>query len=172
MKKNIYLIGFMGAGKTTVGALLAEILGLPFEDTDHLIERGEGRTISEIFRVEGEPYFRLRESQVIRSTQNSVPKVIALGGGAILLEENRDFLNKNGHVVYLRTERETLATRLSQNQNQRPLLNFNSLETLFEIRQPLYETGVKSAFTLDTDRKIPSEVAQEISTFLKERDLF
>jgi shikimate kinase len=138
---NIFLIGLMGAGKTSVGRLLAKRFDKTFYDCDHEIERRTGVKISVIFEIEGEPGFRVRESAVLRELADLNDIVLATGGGAVLREENRHLLRQQGTVVYLRAALEDLWQRTRHDRN-RPLLQTTDprvkLEQLFIQRDPLY----------------------------------
>jgi shikimate kinase len=138
---NIFLIGLMGAGKTSVGRLLAKRFDKTFYDCDHEIERRTGVKISVIFEIEGEPGFRVRESAVLRELADLNDIVLATGGGAVLREENRHLLRQQGTVVYLRASLEDLWQRTRHDRN-RPLLQTTDprvkLEQLFIQRDPLY----------------------------------
>lgn len=139
--KNIYLIGLMGAGKSTVGRMLAKRLGKTFFDSDHEIEKRCGVKIPTIFEMEGEEGFRKRESAVIKDLTQMQDIVLATGGGSVLLSENRNYLHENGYVVYLRANPHELWVR-TRNDKGRPLLNTpdpqKKLKELFDIRDPLY----------------------------------
>ena len=102
MQQNIFLVGLMGAGKTTVGRLLAKRLGMRFVDSDHEIEARTGATISWIFEIEGEESFRRREVETIRDLTGRSGVVLATGGGAVIHPENRKHLKARGTVIYLR----------------------------------------------------------------------
>ena len=139
--KNIFLIGLMGAGKTTIGRQIASELSLEFFDSDHEIEDRTGVTITHIFDIEGEDGFRKRETAMLDELTNKKGIVLATGGGAILKPENRQFLMSRGTTIYLYANIETLFERTSKDRN-RPLLQIDNprakLEELFEIRDPLY----------------------------------
>lgn len=138
---NIFLVGLMGAGKTTVGKQLAKRLKKSFFDTDQEIEKRTGVTISVIFEIEGESGFRLRESAVLQELAKLDDVVLATGGGAVLNKENRNILSRNGTVVYLRASVDELWAR-TRNHKNRPLLQtpdpYVKLEQLFAERDPLY----------------------------------
>jgi 3-dehydroquinate synthase len=138
---NIVLVGMMGAGKTTAGKLLAKQLGKTFIDCDEEIQKRTGVKISHIFDVEGEEGFRQRESSVIQDLVKLDNIVLATGGGAVLKQENRDALNKNGVVVYLKSGIHDLWQRTRHDHN-RPLLQTANprakLQELFEQRDSLY----------------------------------
>lgn len=140
--ENIFLVGLMGAGKTSIGRQLARALSLEFVDSDHEIERRTGADIPWIFDIEGEEGFRKRETKVIADLCQQRGIILATGGGAILAEENRKCLRRNGTVIYLCASLEKLCQRVSRS-NHRPLLANKEdprprLEALFTIRDPLY----------------------------------
>jgi shikimate kinase len=138
---NIFLIGLMGAGKSTVGKVLAKKLGRRFLDADHVIEERCGVKIPVIFEMEGEEGFRKREAQTIREITAEQDIILATGGGAILLPENRQSLRGNGVVIYLHANPIELWHRTKGGEG-RPLLKNGDakkiLEDLYAIRDPLY----------------------------------
>ena len=138
---NIFLVGMMGAGKTTVGKLLAQQLGKTFVDSDEEIQQRTGVTIPHIFDVEGEAGFRQRETNVIQDLVRLDNLVLATGGGAVLNGQNCDALRSNGIVIYLRSSVHDLWQRTRHDRN-RPLLQTAdpraTLKNLYEQRDPLY----------------------------------
>jgi len=138
---NIFLVGLMGAGKTSVGKLLARRLGKTFHDSDQAIERATGVRIPVIFEIEGEAGFRARESRVLAELVKAPEIVLATGGGAVLSQENRRVLSENGTVVYLRASPHDLHHRTRHDRN-RPLLQIDNplakLTSLFAERDALY----------------------------------
>lgn len=167
--RNVYLIGPMGSGKTAVGRLLARLLHLDFHDSDAEIERRTGVDIPYIFEKEGEAGFRERERDVIDALTQLQNVVIATGGGAVLLPENRERLAARGRVVYLRTGIEQQLDR-TRHGRQRPLLYTDNpearLRELMQQRAPLYESIAR--FAVATDGRQVRTVADEILQFLKE----
>jgi shikimate kinase len=159
--ENIYLIGQMGAGKTTIGRQLARALKLPFYDSDKAIEEGTGVDIPTIFEFEGEDGFREREQKMIQKLTQLQGIVLATGGGAVLRDENRRLLKDNGFVVYLQCSVDRILER-TRRDTQRPLLKTDDpkerLQQLFEKRQPLYlscanfkiDTGIHKSKTVVT----------------------
>lgn len=139
--ENIYLIGLMGAGKTTIGRSLARALAVPFYDSDKAIEENTGVDIPTIFEFEGEEGFRDREQKMLQQLTKINGIVLATGGGAILREENRQLLKENGFIVYLQCSVDRILER-TRRDSQRPLLNTENprerIETLFAQREPLY----------------------------------
>ena len=156
---NIFLVGMMGAGKTSVGRVLARRLGKAFYDSDHVIEERTGVRIPVIFDIEGEEGFRTRERAVIRELTENDNIVLATGGGAVLDAENRRLLRERGTVVYLRAAVRELINRTRHDKN-RPLLQTSDpqarINAIFEQRDPLYrdvahlviETGSPSLHSL------------------------
>jgi shikimate kinase len=142
-RRSIFLVGPMGAGKTTVGRRLAQHLGLDFLDCDEEIERRTGTTISIIFEIEGEAGFRKREHQMLGELTGRPGIVLATGGGAVLLTENRELLRSRGTVIYLRT---SVAEQLrrTRGSSHRPLLQTDDpeqrLRDMAQTREPLYES--------------------------------
>ena len=167
-KPSIFLIGPMGSGKTAVGRALARSLGVPFHDSDAEVERRTGVDIPFIFEKEGEPGFRAREREAIEALTQLVPIVLATGGGAVLLPENRRHLAERGCVVYLETSVTQQADRVRHGRN-RPLLQHpgdiaDRLGALMDVRSPLY--GEIADFTVSTDgRRVPT-VVEEILRLL------
>ncbi len=141
MGGNIFLVGLMGAGKTTVGRALAKRLNKRFVDSDHEIEARTGASIPLIFEIEGEASFRQREAEVIRDLTAQNDLVLATGGGAILNADNRRLLQSRGTVIYLRASVNAILQRTSHDKN-RPLLQTadprKTVEELFRLREPLY----------------------------------
>ena len=138
---NIYFVGLMGAGKTTIGRLLAKHLDKEFYDTDHEIERRTGVKIPVIFEVETETGFRRRETSIIEELSQLQNIVMATGGGAVISAENRNQLAMHGTVIYLRATVDELWHR-TRNDKHRPLLQTNDahakLTQLYAERNPLY----------------------------------
>lgn len=157
--RNIYLVGLMGAGKTTVGRQLAQRLGKTFYDTDHEIEHRTGVRVATIFEIEGEPGFRARESQALEALAQREDVVLATGGGIVLRPENRAELKAHGFVIYLCAQPRDLWAR-TRHDKSRPLLQTDDplkrLEELYAVRDPLYrevadlvmDTGRQSVATL------------------------
>lgn len=147
--RPIFLVGMMGAGKTTIGRGLARTLGRQFLDLDHEIEGRCGVRVAHIFDIEGEEGFRRRERQVLEECTARPDLVLATGGGAVLAPENRDHLQKRGIVVYLRATPEELYRRVSRDRN-RPLLQTEDpqgrIRELVALREPLYEAVAHIVF--------------------------
>ncbi len=144
IKKPIILIGLMGAGKTTIGKALATAQNMTFIDVDHAIEQAEGRSIPDIFTIDGEPYFRdLEKHTTIEAVKTHKNTVISIGGGAYMHDETRDFIKKNAVSVFLNADLKTLLARVGDGAG-RPLLQNNprdTLQSLINARYPIYQTA-------------------------------
>jgi len=161
---NLYLVGMMGAGKTTVGRLLARRLKLRFVDSDHEIERRCGVKVPLIFDIEGEAGFRARETQTLAELAGLEGIVLATGGGTVLAEENRRRLATRGTVIYLRATPEDLYERVRQDRN-RPLLAtpdpLGRLRELYVHRDPLYREVAD--VVVDTGRQTVQSLARTLA---------
>ncbi len=170
--RNIFLIGLMGAGKSTIGRQLAKELGWDFVDSDHEIEARTGASIPLIFDVEGEAGFRLREKKVIDELTRRERIVLATGGGVVLDPENRAHLAARGTVVYLSATADQLLARTAKDRN-RPLLQIADprakLESLLEIRDPLYREIAD--LVVDTGKRSVRTAEREILAKMRERGL-
>ncbi len=159
----IFLVGPMGAGKSTIGRMLAKRLHLEFKDSDHEIEKRTGADIPWIFDVEGEAGFRRRETEIIDELSQCSGVVLATGGGAILASENREALRSRGDVIYLKLSVEQQAFRTAKDRN-RPLLQTDDpkqvLQDLFLERDPLYQDVAN--LIINTDHKTAKSVTDEI----------
>jgi len=161
--KNIYLIGMMGSGKSSSGRALAKLLSLAFVDLDELIVEQEGRSINDIFKAEGESYFRSLEHELLAGVARETDQVIATGGGIVLDPVNCEQMKDSGLVIYLKTGLDVLWERVKTKQD-RPLLKGSDpkqmLANLYAKRSSLYEAVSDKVFL--TDRKTPGRVAAEI----------
>ena len=161
--ENIYLVGLMGAGKTTIGRQLAKALSIPFYDSDKAIEERTGVDIPTIFEFEGEEGFRDREQKMLQQLAELKGIVLATGGGAILREQNRELLKNNGFIVYLQCSVERILER-TRRDTQRPLLKTENpkerIEHLFLQREPLYLACAD--FKIDTGIHQSKEVVEKI----------
>ncbi len=159
---NIYLIGMMGTGKSTVGKILAKNMGVPFIDLDHFIEVKSHKTISEIFKEDGESHFRKLESDALMHIRES-NLVAACGGGIILTKDNREILTNSGKVVLLQGAISEIAKRL-QDAMDRPLLHdkekVNSLTKIWNSRKEYYNDTAH--FTVNVNDRSPDEVSDQI----------
>lgn len=160
----IFLIGFMGCGKSTIGSELADSLSLTYIDTDQLIENNLGCTIPQIFETEGEEAFRNYESRALK--QSITANIISTGGGIIKRSENIKFMKDNGKIVYLQTSFSNISARL-KNDPSRPLWESNDLDdkiNLYEQRLPIYEQCAN--YIIKTDHRSVDEIVQEIKVLL------
>ncbi|MFQ5993527.1 MAG: shikimate kinase AroK [Acidiferrobacterales bacterium] len=163
VRGNIFLIGPMGAGKSTIGRHLAELLGKTFHDADQEIETRTGASIALIFEIEGEDGFRKREAAVLEELTRQQNVVLATGGGAILSEANRAMLRNRGVVVYLDADIDTLVQRTRRDRNRPLLQNRDRRGRLVEImseREPLYRS--EADVIVKTSRRSAGAVARKI----------
>ena len=167
---SLYLVGMMGAGKSTVGRLLARRLKLRFFDCDHEIEHRCGVKIPLIFEIEGEAGFRARETEAIAELTTLPGIVLATGGGAVLAPENRVRLAERGTVIYLRARPEDLYTRVRHDRNRPLLATADPLRRLRELhveRDTLYASIAD--LVIDTGKQTVQALARELVTRLGER---
>ena len=164
----VYLIGYMGAGKTTITKLLANELHLPFYDTDQEIEKKQNRSVSEIFKKDGELYFRILETQLLNNiNQNSI---ISCGGGLPIHNNNMELINSKGISIYLKASNKCLFNRLKKEKQTRPLIENITDEKLYiyidkelQIRSPFYNLA---NHTILVDNKSTNEVLREINSLI------
>ncbi len=173
---RIYLTGFMGSGKTTIGPLLARRLGYDYFDLDEAIESVAGKTVQEIFVVDGEEAFRRLEALKLRAVSRRAREVISMGGGAVTSGDNLYFAKTNGAVIYLRVEPTVLAERLRESAVRRPLLQdaqgkpleggalLRRIEKMLEERERYYE---QADITLDIGSHSIDEVVEMTLEALK-----
>lgn len=133
MQRTIYLVGFMGSGKSHVGKKLAKALYCPFVDLDAVIERETNSTINDLFRVEGQAYFRLLERRVLHDTAFGPTRIVATGGGAPCFFNNMNWINQHGLAIYLDAKPEVLVERLWRGRSKRPLLNGLNQDSLLDF---------------------------------------
>lgn len=163
---TIVLIGYRGTGKSTVARLVAQRLSQAVVDSDVEIEKRAGKTIKLIFEEDGEPRFRELEVEVIRDLAQQANIVLALGGGAVMRDENQDAIAK-AQVFWLRAAAQTIHARVAldaKTNDQRPKLTsgggITEIKTLLALREPVYEACAD--FVVDTDGKLPERVADEV----------
>jgi shikimate kinase len=165
--ENVFLVGPMGVGKTTIGRALADLLGKEFYDSDREIESSAGADIPWIFDVEGEDGFRLRELKMIDQLTQKKGIVLATGGGAVIEVENRKWLSSRGVVVYLQASLSQQIERTSRDKS-RPLLQTSdpaaTVRELAEIRDPFYREVAD--ILIETNRRHPRIISQEIEQHL------
>ncbi len=165
---NIFLIGFMGAGKSTAAKELQQRLGMRYAEMDQLIAEEEGMSIPEIFEKHGEAYFRDLESRMLQELQKEEGVIVSCGGGIVVREENQGYMKKSGKVVLLTASPETVYERVKDSR-ERPILNQNMsveyIAALQEKRRALYEAAAD--IVVATDGKSPAEIGDEIIERLK-----
>ena len=165
--KNIVLVGMMGAGKTTVGELLATKLNRELKDIDRVIEQEQKKSIIEIFTDDGEEAFRKLESETIEKFSNMSDLIISTGGGALEKANNLSNLQKNGIIIYLKADIEELYKRV-KNETQRPLLKeqdpLEVIKKLIKKREKFY---LMANITIITDNKSPEKITEEIIKAIK-----
>lgn len=166
---QVVLVGFMGAGKSSVGKLLAERLAAEFVDVDEQIENAQGQSVAAIFARCGEERFRELERSAIRDAVSVPGRVVAAGGGAFADESNRGALKAYGSVIFLDVSVESVLERLAQDRS-RPLFgggkDSEKLRKLMETRRPAYK---EADFTVSTDRRSVAEIADRILSLLARR---
>jgi shikimate kinase len=160
-KQIVYIIGFMGSGKSTAGKKLASLLGWSYIDLDKRIEGYTSRTIPEIFSQNGEDYFRNIEAQLLRELKSSTDIVISTGGGTPCHGDNMNFMNENGLTVYLKLTPAELNRRLSQSKGQRPLIKdldkgnlLSFIEEKLAVRENYYKKADITLGGIDLDIKM------------------
>ena len=163
VNKNIFLIGFMGCGKSTMARLLSEKKGMELVEMDETIEAEAGMSINEIFEIYGEEHFRDLESQLVARIAEKGGAVVSCGGGAILREKNVEMMKKNGKIIYFSATPETIYKRV-RHSTKRPLLNGNMnveyIASLMEKRLPRYLAAAD--ITIVVDEKEKQEILNEL----------
>ena len=165
----VYLIGFMGVGKTTIAKLLANKLKLPFFDTDQIIEQQEKRRIAEIFKKKGELYFRLLETELLK--QYNRKGIVACGGGLAIHNNNMELINSKGISIYLKASSNHLYNQLKDDKKNRPLIANTTNEELklyikkeLKNRSPFYEL---CQYTILVDSKNKAEILREVNSLIR-----
>jgi len=168
--RSIFLVGMMGAGKTTLGRHLARLLDRQFIDLDHELEARCGVSVAVIFDIEGEAGFRRRETEALDACTRQPDIILATGGGAVLAEQNRSYLKERGVVIYLRAQADELYRRLAYDKS-RPLLQTDDpqarIAELLAEREPLYEEVADYVFT--TGHTSVHRAVQDLMQFLQEK---
>ena len=163
MKKHIFLIGFMGCGKSTNAAVLAALTDRRQIEMDEEIAAGQGMPVQEIFKNYGEAFFRDLETELVRNLKDREPAVVSCGGGVVLREENVRLMKESGSIVLLTANPETVYERIRET-GDRPVLkghmNVPDIRQLMEKRRPYYEAAAD--FSVATDGKTSEEICREI----------
>ncbi len=160
---NIFLIGFMGTGKSTVAEYLQKHFSMPLIEMDETLEEREKMTIPEIFASKGEPYFRQAETELLREIQKSTNVIVSCGGGAAMRPENVEIMKQKGKVVLLTASPENILERVKNDENRPLLKNRKTVEgirELMEARRPFYEAAAD--LTVRTDTQPLEEICEEI----------
>lgn len=169
---RIFLIGFMGSGKSTIGYHLAKQLGWDFVDTDKVITAHTGLSIPEIFSLHGEEWFRKKEQELLNSLLSVSNMVIATGGGMPCFADNMDSMNRNGITVYLRLSPEVLTERLLHGHTERPLLQNKSPEELSRfVKESLKQREyfyTKAKIIVDAENQLAENTARLIREAINE----
>lgn len=173
LKKSVVLIGMMGSGKTAIGSRLALKLELPFIDLDKQIEKDEGKSVSEIFAQNGEPYFRQRELETIEDIVESKICILATGGGAYMNEAIRNIIKKRSISVYIKADFDVLLERVSR-KNNRPLLEKGDkatiLKELMQERCPYYENADITVSSTDGEHEVVvNDIIKELENWQKQK---
>lgn len=170
-KKHIFLIGFMGSGKSTVAKYLSRTYKMKQIEMDAQIEKEEGRSISSIFEKEGEAYFRTLETELLKSLDSEKTFVISCGGGVAVKEENVEEMKKKGRIVLLAAKPETIYERV-KNSHNRPLLegnkNVSYIKEMMEKRREFYEKAAD--VQVETDGRTAEEIGEEIMRQLRKEE--
>ncbi|MCF7887026.1 MAG: shikimate kinase [Candidatus Omnitrophica bacterium] len=166
--KNIYLVGFMGTGKTAVGKVLADKLSKRFVEMDQLIEKQENKEIKDIFAENGQDYFRKLENQLLRELSSQSDLVVSCGGGVVCNQDNLDILQNTGYLFSLFASPNSIVER-TKGSGHRPLLNvadpLGKIKELLKVRKPFYK---KAGIRIDTDNLSVLDVADYILKLLED----
>lgn len=174
VKEHIFLIGFMGCGKSTNARYLAKMTGVDQMEMDQKIVKDQGMAITEIFEKFGEPYFRDLETELIRSLKGADPMIVSCGGGAVLREENVALMKECGKIILLTATPEAIYDRVKHS-TDRPVLNGNMnveyIAELMEKRRPKYEAAADIVISTDMKnvREICEEILERMSRFRKKK---
>lgn len=165
VNQNIFLIGFMGVGKSTVAGYLHRHYDMPLIEMDETLAERAGMTIPEIFATKGEPYFRQMETDFLKEMQESSNVIVSCGGGVAMRQENVDIMKKSGKIVLLSASPESILKRVRNDEN-RPLLKgrktVEGIKELMDARRPFYEAAAD--LTVRTDNQSLRAICQEILT--------
>ncbi len=163
LDQNVFLIGFMGCGKSTLASWLEQTYGLDIIEMDQLIAKQNGMSIAEIFATKGEEYFRSEETELLKNCATMKNKVISCGGGVVMRPVNVEEMKKSGKIVLLTAKPETILER-TKDDHGRPLLENNKsvdkIAALMEARRPAYEAAAH--FVIETDGKTTAQIGEEL----------
>ncbi|MCF6269596.1 MAG: shikimate kinase [Melioribacteraceae bacterium] len=174
--ERIYLTGFMTSGKSTIGPILANVLGWDFKDLDRVIEELEGNSVVDIFKKKGETYFRDIEYTFLQKFTNSKNLILALGGGTIAFERNLELLNNSGKIVYLKSSPEMIYKRIKNkidrpifrdlvlSENPKPEDFIERINKLLKEREPFY---LSADICIDTDKTSIGVTVDKLAKILK-----
>ncbi len=175
MRGNIfYLTGFMASGKSTIGPMVANTLGWNFVDLDKEIENRENRKINKIFEIDGEDYFRQKETEILKVISKGENLIISLGGGTLIVKENREFIRKHGNLIFLNSSPEVVYRRLKNKRDRPILLQDNNekaaenvvmerIESLMKERMKYYK---RADYIIDTDKEFIGTTVDKISRII------
>lgn len=170
LKQHIFLIGFMGVGKSTISKALKDYYDVEEIDTDAGIVEKEGMAITDIFAQKGEEYFRQAETSMLETLKSCKPAVISCGGGMVMRQVNVEKMKEQGVILLLQAKPETIYERVKDS-TQRPLLNghmnVDYIRSLMEERRPKYEAAAD--FSVSTDGKTPEQIAKEIAGIVQNK---
>ena len=166
--KNVFLIGFMGCGKSSVAKYLANAYGMQVVEMDEVLEEQAGMSIPTIFERYGETHFRDMETELVSAIQTQEGKVVSCGGGVVLRRQNVEMMKQSGAIIWLTASPETILQRVAHDEN-RPLLkgkkNVSDIRALMENRRAMYESA--SEFVVHTDGKTIADIGEEIIAYMK-----
>lgn len=165
--KNIYLIGFMGTGKSSVGKILAKEMGAEFLDTDKMVEERTGKSVADIFEEYSEEEFRRLETEVLREITEKENLIVSTGGGIVITRGNLDLMKKTGHVITLIADIQTILDRIHGDETKRPLLEVE--DPFEEIKRLLFDRAsfyINAHHIVETSDITPREAADQIIAFL------
>lgn len=167
--RPVVLVGLMGAGKTTVGRRLAQLLDLPFRDTDNEIEKAARMSVPELFEAYGEPEFRALEARVVSRLVAGGPQIIATGGGAYMNEETRALLKRDAVTVWLKADLDLLMDRVSRRSNRPLLRTADPRQVMSDLMEKRYPVYAEADITIETRNAKRDVIANEIVGALERR---
>lgn len=160
-RRNLVFVGLMGAGKSAIGRLVAQMLDIPFVDSDHEIERVSRMSIPELFEAYGEPEFRALEARVIKRLLKTGPRVLSTGGGAFMNDASRTMMLANGLSVWLKADLDVLWTRVSKRETRPLLKTVNPRQTLSDLLDQRYPVYAQADLTVQSRDEAKETIAAE-----------